>query len=203
MISVILFCVLGYVAGSIPFSYIIPTLFGKDIRKVGSGNVGGTNVLRTLGFLPGFISIMLDIFKAFIPVFVARSLYGNVSWIPYLTAFFAIVGHDYPIWLKFKGGKGVASTAGVMFGLSGISGLIFVMIWIPITLVTKYVSIASISALILSAMFSFFYDYKLGILMITLAIIGTYKHKDNINRLLNRTENKTDIFEIFKKGIKK
>ncbi|BBE30462.1 glycerol-3-phosphate acyltransferase 2 [Tepiditoga spiralis] len=203
MTSVILFCILGYVAGSIPFSYIIPTLFGKDIRKVGSGNVGGTNVLRTLGFLPGFISIMLDIFKAFIPVFVAKIFYGNISWIPYLTAFFAIIGHDYPIWLKFKGGKGVASTAGVMFGLSGISGLIFVMIWIPITLVTKYVSVASISALILSSIFSFFYDFKLGILMVILAIIGTYKHKDNIIRLLNGNENKTDIFKIFKKGIKK
>ncbi|KAF2956528.1 glycerol-3-phosphate 1-O-acyltransferase PlsY [Marinitoga sp. 38H-ov] len=196
----IFWIIIGYISGSIPFSYIMAKLAGIDITKVGSGNVGGTNVLRSAGAFYGVFSMILDLLKAFIPTFLAYKLSGNIA---YFVGFFAVIGHIYPIVLKFRGGKGVASTVGVYFALNPILGLIFFLIWIPITLFTKYVSLASIVTLTTIGIISFIYSFELGILNILLALISVYKHKSNIERLLNKNENKTDIIEIFRKTFNK
>jgi len=98
----ILILIISYLCGSLPFSFIVPWLKGVDIRKVGSGNIGGTNVLRALGPKYGAICISLDFLKSFVPVFVARMIFGINSWIPYLCLIFAVLGHNYSIFLKFK-----------------------------------------------------------------------------------------------------
>lgn len=196
----ILWIFFGYLCGSIPFSYIMAKLAGIDITKVGSGNVGGTNVLRSAGAIYGVLSMILDLLKAFIPTILAYKFSGNIA---YFVAFFAVIGHIYPIILRFRGGKGVASTVGVYFALNPTLGLIFFLLWLPITLFTKYVSLASIVTLTTIGIISFIYSFELGILNILLALISVYKHKSNIERLLNKTENKTDVIEIFKKTFNK
>ena len=195
-----LWILFGYLCGSIPFSFIIARLKGIDITKVGSGNVGGTNVLRSAGAFYGVLSMVLDLLKSFIPTYLALKFSGNIA---YFVAFFSVIGHIYPIWLKFKGGKGVASTVGTYFALNPVLALIFYLLWLPLTLTTKYVSLASISTLSIIGILSFIYSPKLGILNILLALLSIYKHKPNIERLLNKTERKTDIVEIFKKSFRK
>lgn len=195
-----LWILFGYLCGSIPFSFFVAKLNGIDITKVGSGNVGGTNVLRSAGALYGVLSMVLDLLKSFIPTIIAYKTGGDIA---YFVAFFSVVGHIYPIWLKFKGGKGVASTVGVYFALNPVLAGIFYLLWLPLTITTKYVSLASIITLSIIGMISFIYSFKLGVLASLLALISIYKHKSNILRLLNGTERKTDIIEIFKKSIKK
>ncbi|SHF23353.1 acyl-phosphate glycerol-3-phosphate acyltransferase [Marinitoga hydrogenitolerans DSM 16785] len=200
MLTAFLWVLFGYLCGSIPFSFIIARLKGIDITQVGSGNVGGTNVLRSAGAFYGILSMILDVLKAFIPTFLALNFSGEIA---YFVAFFTVIGHIYPIWLKFKGGKGVASTVGTYFALNPTLALIFYLIWLPLVLTTKYVSLASISTLSIIGFISFIYSPKLGLLNVLLALISIYKHRSNINRLLNKTERKTDIIEIFKNSIKK
>jgi glycerol-3-phosphate acyltransferase PlsY len=200
-LSVFLWILFGYLCGSIPFSYIIAKLKGIDITKVGSGNVGGTNVLRSAGALYGVLSMVLDLLKSFIPTYLAVNLSGiNIA---YFVAFFSVIGHIFPLWLKFKGGKGVASTVGTYFALNPTLALIFYLLWLPLTLTTKYVSLASITTLSIIGIISFIYSPALGLLNVIFALISIYKHRGNIVRLLNGTERKTDVVEIFKKSFKK
>ncbi|KLO22408.1 membrane protein [Marinitoga sp. 1197] len=198
--TAILWIMLGYLFGSIPFSFLIARLKGIDITKVGSGNVGGTNVLRNAGAFYGILSMILDLLKSFIPTFVAFNFNKDIA---YFVALFSVIGHIYPVWLRFKGGKGVASTVGVYFALNPALALIFFLIWIPLTLTTKYVSLASISTLSIIGIISFIYSPKLALLNIVLALISIYKHRSNIERLLNHNERKTDIIEIFKRSFKR
>lgn len=199
--SVFLWILFGYLCGSIPFSYIIAKFKGIDITKVGSGNVGGTNVLRTAGALYGVLSMILDLLKSFIPTYLAVKFSGTN--IAYFVAFFSVIGHIFPLWLKFKGGKGVASTVGTYFALNPTLALIFYLLWLPLTLTTKYVSLASITTLSIIGIISFIYSPSLGLLNVIFALISIYKHKENIERLLNGTERRTDVVEIFKKSLKK
>ncbi|GAB6189579.1 glycerol-3-phosphate 1-O-acyltransferase PlsY [Marinitoga arctica] len=196
----ILWILFGYFCGSIPFSFFIARLNGIDITKVGSGNVGGTNVLRSAGAFYGVLSMVLDALKSFIPTLIVYKMSGNIA---YFVAFFSVVGHIYPLWLKFKGGKGVASSVGAYFALNPVLALIFFLLWLPLTIITKYVSLASVITMSVIGIIGFIYSSKLGILTLILALISVYKHKSNIIRLLNGTERKTDIIEIFKKSIKK
>ncbi|RAO99781.1 hypothetical protein PW5551_01765 [Petrotoga sp. 9PW.55.5.1] len=196
IITVLVIC---YLFGSIPFSFLIPWSKGIDIRKKGSGNVGGTNVLRTLGPKWGALSIALDFLKAFVPVLITRSLFGVDLWVPLLAVLLVVLGHDYSIFLKFKGGKGVASTLGGFFALTPILGLIFLLIWFPIELTTKYVSLASLSGLFFVAIFSYFVDPKIGFIYSILFLMSLFKHRSNVKRLLSKTENKTDIVAMLKR----
>lgn len=196
IITVLVIC---YLFGSIPFSFLIPWSKGIDIRKKGSGNVGGTNVLRTLGPKWGALSIALDFLKAFVPVLIIRSLFGVDLWVPLLALLSVVLGHDYSIFLKFKGGKGVASTVGGYFALTPILGLIFLLIWFPIELTTKYVSLASLSGLFFVAIFSYFVDPKIGFIYSILFLMSLFKHRSNVKRLLSKTENKTDIVAMLKR----
>jgi len=191
--------IISYLCGSIPFSFLIPWSNGIDIRKTGSGNVGGTNVLRTMGPKWGILSVTLDFLKSFIPILTIRLIFGVDSWIPYLSLIILVLGHDYPIFLKFKGGKGVASTLGGYFALSPILGVIFLLVWFPVELSTKYVSLSSLLGLLITAILSYFWDLKMGITYTVLFFLSLFNHRSNIKRLLSNSENKTDIIKILTK----
>jgi len=175
--------IVSYLCGSIPFSFILPKLKNIDIRTVGSGNVGGTDAL-----------------KVFIPVLIFSILYHGDKNIEGITSISAVLGHDFSIFLKFRGGKGVASTTGVYFALFPISGAIFLLIWFVTTVITKYVSLASILALYVGAVFAYLRGPDTAALFIILATLSTLRHSENIRSLLKGTERKTYIFRIQGKG---
>ncbi len=190
--------IFAYFIGSVPFSYILPAMKGVDVRKVGSGNVGGTNALRAAGSSIGALSMLADASKALIMVMVARAFGINTAGI-YLTGIFAVIGHDYPIYLKFVGGKGVACTLGFVFAVDPWMGAEFVFIWLLVALNTKYVSLASIVGLLalnLTAILTKQWDFSVSIAFLT--ILSIYRHKSNVKRLLNANENKMDILKSIK-----
>ncbi len=198
MIFEIIWVIISYLVGSIPFSYILPHLKGVDVRKVGSGNVGGTNALRAAGPAIGFLSMFLDIFKSFIVVLIARLLGFDLVWI-LLSGTLAVVGHDYPIYMKFKGGKGVASTLGFVFAVNPFIALGILGIWLVFTLGTKYVSLASMIGLGFGSILAFILGQEyFGITLVFLFALSVYRHRENIKRLINKKENKMDLINILR-----
>ncbi len=198
MIFEIIWVIISYLVGSIPFSYILPHLKGVDVRKVGSGNVGGTNALRAAGPAVGFISMFLDIFKSFIVVLIARLLGFDLVWI-LLSGTLAVIGHDYPIYMKFKGGKGVASTLGFVFAVNPFIALGILGIWLVFTLGTKYVSLASMIGLGFGSILAFILGQEyFGITLVFLFALSVYRHRENIKRLINKKENKMDLINILR-----
>ncbi len=195
--------IIGYLAGSIPFSYLVPKIKGIDVSKIGSGNVGGTNVLRSMGPVIGISCMLLDFFKAFIPTLIALITLGGDSWIPHLTLLAAVIGHDFPIWLRFKGGKGVASTVGGFFALNPLLGIIFFMIWFPVNYMFKYVSLASLVGLLAGGLIGFIFNFQTGLILTILFLLSLWKHKKNVKKILNGEETVTDILKILSKGFKK
>lgn len=184
-----------YFFGSIPFAYILPKIFGLgDIRKLGSGNVGATNVLRAGNKLLAIIVLAFDIIKGFAPLFVLKNYYHNeLSEIIILfIGSAAILGHIFPIWLKFKGGKGVATYIGFLFAINYIFGIIFIITWLLIAFLKKYSSLASITSLVLLPLFVMLFSYEKQIiyLLILINLIIISKHYSNIYRLINKSETK-------------
>ena len=184
-----------YFFGSIPFAYILPKIFGLgDIRNLGSGNVGATNVLRAGNKLLAIIVLALDIIKGFAPLFILKNYYHNeLSEIIILfIGSAAILGHIFPIWLKFKGGKGVATYIGFLFAINYIFGIIFIITWLLIAFLKKYSSLASIISLVLLPLFVmlFSYEKKIIYLLILINLIIISKHYSNIYRLINKSETK-------------
>jgi len=188
--------IVSYLCGSIPFSFILPKLKNIDVRTVGSGNVGGTNALRAAGARIGLLCMILDALKAFIPVLIFSIFYHGDRNIEGIASISAVLGHDFSIFLKFRGGKGVASTTGVYFALFPISGAIFLATWFVTTVITKYVSLASILALYLGAAFAYFRGPDTAVLFIILATLSVLRHSENIRSLLKGTERKTYIFRM-------
>jgi len=184
-----------YFFGSIPFAYILPKIFGLgDIRKIGSGNVGATNVLRAGNKLLAIIVLAFDIIKGFAPLFILKNYYHNeLSEIIILfIGSAAILGHIFPIWLKFKGGKGVATYIGFLFAINYIFGIFYIITWLLIALLKKYSSLASITSLVLLPFFVmiFYYEKNLIYLLILINLIIISKHYSNIYRLINKSETK-------------
>ena len=184
-----------YFFGSIPFAYILPKIFGLgDIRKLGSGNVGATNVLRAGNKLLAIIVLAFDIIKGFAPLFILKNYYHNeLSEIIILfIGSAAILGHIFPIWLKFKGGKGVATYIGFLFAINYIFGIFYIITWLLIALLKKYSSLASITSLVLLPFFVmiFYYEKNLIYLLILINLIIISKHYSNIYRLINKSETK-------------
>ena len=184
-----------YFFGSIPFAYILPKIFGLgDIRNLGSGNVGATNVLRAGNKLLAIIVLAFDIIKGFVPLFVLKNYYHNeLSEIIILfIGSAAILGHIFPIWLKFKGGKGVATYIGFLFAINYIFGIIFIITWLLIAFLKKYSSLASITSLVLLPLFVMLFSYEKQIiyLLILINLIIISKHYPNIYRLINKSETK-------------
>ena len=190
MVNLTLYLIGTYILASIPFGYIIGKIFGKDVRKEGSGNIGATNVARTIGKKAGILVLILDMLKGFVPVYFAKNFLEFPDRYVALVALFAVLGHCFSIFMRFKGGKGVATGLGVMLAISFKSTAILLAFWSGVFLVSGYVSLASIlTALISWLVFfaitkNFFYSY---IILIS-AIIIILKHSSNIQRLLNGSE---------------
>ena len=194
-INLIILAIICYIIGSIPFAYILTKLFGfGDIRNIGSGNVGATNVLRTGEKKLAFLVLCFDILKGFLPLIVLKNylLTNSFELIVCAIASLTILGHIFPIWLKFKGGKGVATYIGYIFAINYIFGLIFIFSWLFIALIKKYSSLASIVSLIILplSLYVMQFNKDINLLLLFISIIILIKHYSNILRLFNKTESK-------------
>jgi len=189
--------IIFYLVGSLPFALILTKLSGfGDIRNIGSGNVGATNVLRTGNKYLAFIVLSLDIIKGFIPLIILQVYFEDLSLLnKIIVGHFAIIGHIFPIWLKFKGGKGVATYIGFLFSINPYIGLLFLILWMAVALTTKYSSLGSLIAILVAPIYFNFINFNLfiGIFFIYLSLIIYLKHSENIKRLLNKTESKIKL----------
>lgn len=207
--------VIGYLFGLIQTGYIYGKIKKIDIRKHGSGNAGTTNALRTLGWKAGVITFIGDCLKCVLAVTVVQFLFiqePHRNLYAMYAGLGAVLGHNFPFYLKFKGGKGIASTAGLILAVNPIMFLIVAVVFISIVLITQYVSLASIVIMILFVIMvvvkgqsgmlllpnNDLYEYYA--IAIVLALLAIWRHRANIKRLLNGTENKTDVRKIGKKS---
>ena len=202
--EIFLVAVFSYFCGSIPFGLILTKAFsGKDIRSIGSGNIGATNVLRTGNKYLAFSTLILDILKGYFAVIITQQYFPELIQ---LSALLVFLGHLFPIWLKFKGGKGVATFLGILFALSYSLTLLFILTWITVALIFKYSSLSSIFASITVFVISFIkenvikaFDSDISnvsdikLLLFIFLILIIYTHKNNISNLINRTEHKIKL----------
>ncbi len=196
--------ILAYLVGAIPTGYIVARIFkGIDIRQFGSSNVGATNVYRVVGKLPGFATLVLDALKGvLVVVVIAGYSYSFVDILDYdfyrsLLGLIAICGHIWPVFLGFKGGKGVATTIGVLSIIAPIPLILSLLIWLVVFFLTSYVSLASIIFGIFLPIFSSIFNesFYITLFTVTICIINSYKHNSNIKRFLKGEENKTVLFK--------
>ena len=191
-----IFIILFYLIGSISFALILPKLFGLgDIRNIGSGNVGATNVLRTGNKYLAFVVLCLDVLKGLLPFLLLNSFFDNIGILHAIfLCHFAILGHIFPVWLKFKGGKGVATYIGFLFGINIFLALSFLTVWVFIALISRYSSLSSIVASLIAPIYFFINSNNyISIFLLYLFLIIILKHLENIKRLINRTENKIKL----------
>ena len=191
--ELILIISISYLMGSIPFGLILTKVFlKKDIRDVGSGNIGATNVLRTGNKLIGYFTLILDVLKAVIPVLYVKLNFPELVYISSLSAF---IGHVFPIWLKFKGGKGVATYVGILFSINYFFGIIFIVSWLIIFFISKYSSLGSILSSLIIPIFIFLNSsYENQYFFIIMFVLILYTHRENVKRLINKEESKTKIY---------
>jgi len=180
----------GYLLGSVPFGLILTRIAGAgDLRSIGSGNIGATNVLRTGRKGLAAATLLLDLAKGLAAVLIARALWGE--GLTEQAAIGAFVGHCFPIWLKFRGGKGVATTAGICFGLAWPIGAIYAAVWLGLLAVTRISSLAGMSAAIAAPVAAWLLDYPAHIKALSaIAIVVLVLHRANIGRLLKGEEPK-------------
>ena len=209
--DVLIVIVFSYLSGSIPFGLILTKIFGgQDIRNIGSGNIGATNVLRTGNKFLAALTLLLDILKGYIPVIIAQQYFPELIQLSCLLAFF---GHIFPVWLKFKGGKGVATYLGILLALSIQLGLLFMFTWLVVSLIFKYSSVSSMFASltvfiihtiremvepifkVMSEETSMNYEIELSLslLLFIFFILIIFTHRKNISNLKNKTEQKIKI----------
>tara|TARA_Y100001970_G_scaffold276109_1_gene378331 strand:+ start:2167 stop:2748 length:582 start_codon:yes stop_codon:yes gene_type:complete len=183
---------LSYISGSIPFGLILTKLLlNKDIRKIGSKNIGATNVLRTGNKFVAILTLALDIIKGMAPVLITNYYFPNLI---YLSGLMAFLGHVFPVWLKFKGGKGIATYLGIVFVLSLKLGLFFCISWILIAFITKYSSLSSIASSLFIFLISFFEkNLELNLFLFIIFTLILYTHRQNVVRLKNRIEDKIKL----------
>ena len=180
----------GYLAGSIPFGILISKILGLgDLRKVGSGNIGATNVLRTGNKLAAFLTLLFDFSKGICAVLIVRQFFNEDA--VQVSAFSALVGHCFPIWLRFRGGKGVATFLGVTIALSFIIGIICCFVWLFVAVVRKMSSLASLTSSASAPIAAIFLDQPNNITLLTLLVgIVFFRHKQNIDRIIKGVEPK-------------
>ena len=202
--DIILVVFFSYICGSIPFGLILTKVFtGKDVRKIGSGNIGATNVLRTGNKYLALATLLLDVLKGYAPVIITRYFFPEFIQISALLVF---LGHVFPIWLKFKGGKGVATYLGILIVLSYGIGALFIFTWLVVSLIFKYSSLSSIFAsltVLVVTLFrenavktidpNFVFDYDVKLILFIIFILIIFTHKKNIYNLKNGTEKKIKI----------
>ena len=183
----------SYLMGSIPFGLILTKIFlKKDIREIGSGNIGATNALRTGNKLIGYSTLVMDIAKAIIPVIYVKINYPDLIYIASLCAF---LGHVFPVWLKFKGGKGVATYVGILFSINILLGIIFVIVWGTIFLIFKFSSLSSIIGSLSIPVYLIATGQTNDVVFFGIMfILIFFTHRENIKRLKNKEETKTKIY---------
>ena len=191
--DILIIGIISYLMGSIPFGLILTKIFlKKNIRKIGSGNIGATNVLRTGNKIVGYSTLFLDILKAIIPVIYVKFNFPDFLYIASLCVFF---GHIFPIWLKFRGGKGVATYVGILFSINILLGLVFVTCWLIVFLISKYSSLSSIVAALSVPIYILIMLEQNNIIFFTIMfILIFFTHRENIKRLKNKEESKTQIY---------
>jgi glycerol-3-phosphate acyltransferase PlsY len=181
---------LGYLLGSIPFGLVLTRMAGLgDVRKIGSGNIGATNVLRTGNKKLAAATLLLDAFKGTAAVLIAYNLFGEEAGI--LAGFAAFIGHIFPVWIGFKGGKGVATYLGVLLGLAPLMAAMFAIVWIALAFVTRYSSLSALVAtLVIPVALWILGADKIAVALAVMTVISWWKHKTNIARLAAGTESK-------------
>ncbi len=191
--ELILVISISYLMGSIPFGLILTKIFlKKDIREIGSGNIGATNVLRTGNKTIGYLTLILDVIKAVIPVLYIKIKFPELIYISSLLVF---IGHVFPVWLKFKGGKGVATYVGILFSINYILGIVFAFSWLIIFFISKYSSLGSILSSLTIPIFIYFNSsYENEYFFIIMFVLILYTHRENVKRLINKEESKTKIY---------
>ena len=185
--------IICYLIGSIPFGYILTKIFlKKDIRNIGSGNIGATNALRTGNKTIGYATLFFDIVKAVIPIIYIKFNFTELLYIASLCIF---LGHVFPIWLKFKGGKGVATYVGILFALNVYFGLVFIVSWLITFILFKFSSLSSLVASISIPIYLLILSKFDHIFFFTIMfVLVFFTHRENIKRLKNKEESKTKIY---------
>ena len=191
--DILLIGIVCYLMGSIPFGFILTKIFlKKDIRKIGSGNIGATNALRTGNKIIGYSTLILDILKAVIPVIYVKIFYQDLLYIASLCAF---LGHVFPIWLKFKGGKGVATYVGILFTINFYLGIVFTISWCVTFFVSKFSSLSSLVAALSVPVYLLILTQIDQVIFFTIMfVLIFFTHRENIKRLKNKEETKTKIY---------
>ena len=202
--DVLIVILFSYLCGSIPFGLILTKIFStQDIRNIGSGNIGATNVLRTGNKFLAALTLALDILKGYLPVIIAQQYFPGLIQLSCLLAF---LGHIFPIWLKFKGGKGVATYLGILFALSNQLGLLFMFTWLTVSLIFKYSSLSSMfssltvfivtlirDTALKSIDTNTYIDEEIKLILFIFFILIIFTHRKNISNLKNKTEHKIKI----------
>ena len=191
--DIIIICLISYLMGSIPFGFILTKIFlKKDIREIGSGNIGATNALRTGNKVLGYSTLILDILKAIIPVLYIKFYFSEFIYISSLCVF---LGHVFPIWLKFHGGKGVATYVGILFVIDIYLGLLFTFVWFFIFIISKFSSLSSlIGSISIPIYYLFLSQFKDVLFFSIMFVLIFFTHRENIKRLKNKEETKTKIY---------
>jgi len=190
--NLIIVVIYSYLLGSIPFGLVLTKIFlKKDIRNVGSGNIGSTNVLRTGNKLLAISTLALDLLKGYISVYISKFYFENLTS---LSALICFIGHIFPIWLKFKGGKGVATYLGIILALSNKFFLIFSVSWISLSLLFRFASLSSMISTLIVFLYAYFFEINNNILILFIFFVMIlFTHKENILRLKSSTENKIKL----------
>ena len=190
--EILVISILSYLMGSIPFGFILTKIFlKKDIRDIGSGNIGATNALRTGNKSLGYGTLFFDVIKAVIPVIYVKLNYPDYIFIASLCVF---LGHVFPIWLKFKGGKGVATYVGILFSINLTIGFVFLGVWFFTFLISKYSSLSSLLGSLSVPIYLFFFTSQNLVFFSIMFILIFYTHRENVKRLKNKEESKTKIY---------
>ena len=190
-INLIIVAVYSYLLGSIPFGLVLTKIFlKKDIREIGSGNIGTTNVLRTGKKSLAVTTLILDLLKGYFSIIITVTYFENL--ISY-SALICFIGHIFPVWLKFKGGKGVATYLGVILALSYKFFLIFGITWLVLSFLFRYASLSSIVSSLIVFVYSYFYINNFSLILFIFFVIIVYTHRENIVRLKNSEESKIKL----------
>ena len=191
--DIFLIGIVSYLMGSIPFGFILTKIFlKKDIREIGSGNIGATNALRTGNKTIGYSTLVLDILKAVTPIIYVKFFYEDFLYIASLCAF---LGHVFPIWLKFKGGKGVATYLGILFAINIYFGIIFIISWFITFFISKFSSLSSlVGAASIPIYLLILTEIDQVIFFTIMFVLIFFTHRENIKRLKNKEETKTKIY---------
>ena len=190
-INLIIVAVYSYLLGSIPFGLVLTKIFlKKDIREIGSGNIGTTNVLRTGKKSLAVATLVLDLFKGYFSIVITFIYFDNL--ISY-SALICFIGHIFPVWLKFKGGKGVATYLGVILALSYKFFLIFGITWLVLSFLFRYASLSSIISSLIVFVYSYFFINNFSLILFIFFVIIIYTHRENIVRLKNSEESKIKL----------